>query len=80
MSPVCLELIRRPDPRMYVCNCNGLRQSCVAQAIEEGARDADSVYAAHGCRMKCGRCRPEICQMLQVVASLESAARDAIAA
>jgi bacterioferritin-associated ferredoxin len=41
---------------MFICNCNGLRESCVQQAVACGARSAGAVYKAHGCRPQCGKC------------------------
>lgn len=45
---------------MYVCNCNGLRWRDVEEALSQGIDAAEDVYAHHGCRMRCGRCLPEI--------------------
>ncbi|MEM7443520.1 MAG: (2Fe-2S)-binding protein [Pseudomonadota bacterium] len=45
---------------MYVCICNGLTDKRIKAAIENGARSADEVYRALGCRPQCGQCVDEI--------------------
>ncbi len=50
---------------MYVCNCNGLTKKDVCKAIENRPRDAMSVYRALDCEPKCGRCVPEVREMLE---------------
>ncbi|MCF4167476.1 (2Fe-2S)-binding protein [Zavarzinia compransoris] len=48
------------DRGMYVCNCNGLNERMVDQAIADGARSAAEVFREHECRPLCGRCVGEV--------------------
>jgi bacterioferritin-associated ferredoxin len=41
---------------MYVCNCNGITEKDVAQAIENGCADAEDIYEKCGSQPQCGRC------------------------
>ncbi|NBX74447.1 MAG: hypothetical protein EBQ89_09160 [Alphaproteobacteria bacterium] len=50
---------------MYVCNCNGLREHCVRQAIAAGAETPQQIYAHHGCQAQCGQCQPDMLAMLR---------------
>ncbi|KQS54338.1 ferredoxin [Brevundimonas sp. Leaf363] len=50
---------------MYVCNCNGLRQRDVAQAIQAGAQRPRDVFASNGCSAQCAKCVCEMRQMIQ---------------
>lgn len=45
---------------MYVCNCNGVTDCEVREAIAAGARCPRSVLAHHGAEPCCGRCLDEI--------------------
>jgi bacterioferritin-associated ferredoxin len=59
---------------MYVCNCNGLTQKQVREAIRDGRpRDAMCVYRYHQCEPQCGRCVPEIREMLREAREPEAA-------
>jgi bacterioferritin-associated ferredoxin len=53
------------DPVVYVCNCNGLRQRDVAQAIEAGACRPRDIFASHQCQAQCAKCVCEMRQMIQ---------------
>ncbi|WP_295169504.1 (2Fe-2S)-binding protein [uncultured Brevundimonas sp.] len=50
---------------MYVCNCNGLRQRDVAQAIEAGACRPRDIFARNQCQAQCAKCVCEMRQMIQ---------------
>ena len=50
---------------VYVCNCNGLRQRDVAQAIEAGACRPRDIFASHQCQAQCAKCVCEMRQMIQ---------------
>ncbi|HAF82151.1 MULTISPECIES: bacterioferritin-associated ferredoxin [Brevundimonas] len=50
---------------MYVCNCNGLRQRDVAQAIEAGAGRPRDIFERHQCQAQCAKCVCEMRQMIQ---------------
>ena len=60
-EPVATEFQR---PRVYVCNCNGLRQRDVAFAIEAGARRPRDIFERNGCAAQCARC---VCEMRQMI-------------
>jgi len=49
---------------MYICNCNGISLKSMTTAIEAGASTPAQVYAAHDCRPCCGKCRPEIQELI----------------
>jgi bacterioferritin-associated ferredoxin len=58
---------------MYVCNCNGLTKRQVRQAIENQPGDVMAVYRYHECQPQCGRCVPEIREMLDEARETEAA-------
>ena len=45
---------------MYICNCNGLTERQVEEAIAAGAKKWRDVHAFHGCSPQCGGCGVEI--------------------
>ena len=45
---------------MYVCLCNALTNTQVGRAVQDGARRPREVYAACGCRARCGGCTKTI--------------------
>ena len=45
---------------MYVCNCNGIRERDVRQAIEQGATRPAHVFRHAGCQAECAKC---VCDM-----------------
>jgi bacterioferritin-associated ferredoxin len=45
---------------MYVCNCNGIRERDVRQAIERGARRPADVFKLHEAAPQCAKC---VCDM-----------------
>lgn len=45
---------------MFVCICNAVNQSTIANAISQGHTTADSVYAACGVTPKCRKCSEHI--------------------
>ena len=49
---------------MYVCNCNGIRERQVRQAIAAGASRPADVLKAHACKAQCARC---VCEMRQMI-------------
>lgn len=50
---------------MYVCNCNGVTETEVEEAISAGARRPEDVLGHHGCDPCCGRCLPEIAETIE---------------
>ncbi|MCE9521872.1 MAG: (2Fe-2S)-binding protein [Alphaproteobacteria bacterium] len=50
---------------MYVCNCNGLTQRQVREAISKlRPQDPGSIYRYYDCKPQCGRCVSDVRQML----------------
>ncbi|MEQ9489939.1 MAG: (2Fe-2S)-binding protein [Alphaproteobacteria bacterium] len=41
---------------MFVCICNAVNHTTIANAINEGHSTADSVYSACGVQPKCRKC------------------------
>jgi bacterioferritin-associated ferredoxin len=50
---------------MYVCNCNALTERQVREAIARRPRDTAEVYRYYDCQPQCGRCVPEVREMLK---------------
>lgn len=49
---------------MYVCNCNGIRERDVRQAIAAGASRPAQIFKACDSRPQCARC---VCDMRQIL-------------
>ncbi|HJW34961.1 MAG TPA: (2Fe-2S)-binding protein [Holophagaceae bacterium] len=49
---------------MYVCICNALTEKMVQRVISEGAETPDQVFRACGSQRECGRCVPQMEQMI----------------
>jgi len=49
---------------LYICNCNGIRERDVHQAIEKGATRPAHVFRHAGCRAECAKC---ICDMRAMI-------------
>ncbi len=49
---------------MYVCNCNGITEREVRIAVQSGAKCWREVHAHNGCEPCCGRCEPEIAEVI----------------
>lgn len=45
---------------MYLCICNALRSTDVAEAADNGAEEVEAVHAFHGTQPQCGKCRDGI--------------------
>ncbi len=58
---------------MYVCNCNGLTKKQVREAIKNRPRDVEAVYRYYECQPQCGRCVPDIREMLDEARETEAA-------
>jgi bacterioferritin-associated ferredoxin len=50
---------------MFVCIYNGLTDSQVKTAIDQGARSVAAVYKALGASPECGKCTKYVHEMLQ---------------
>ncbi|WP_306251897.1 bacterioferritin-associated ferredoxin [Parvularcula sp. IMCC14364] len=57
---------------MIICVCRRLNTKKVETAIKAGATTPACVLAHHGTRFNCGKCRPEICNMLSKTSIPES--------
>ncbi len=45
---------------MYLCNCNGLTEREVHEALATGCRSAAQVYRCLGVKPQCGRCVQDV--------------------
>ena len=50
---------------MYVCNCKGLRESQVREAVGNGATMVARVFKACGTQPQCARCATRIAQVIR---------------
>ena len=57
---------------MFVCICNALREKELAAAAGGGARTVADVFRRCGRRPQCGKCLPDIAQMIEDARTLES--------
>jgi bacterioferritin-associated ferredoxin len=49
---------------MIVCICNAISQRRIDRVIADGANSVEAVFDACGSTPCCGKCRPEIADML----------------
>lgn len=54
---------------MYVCLCNALSDLQIGQAVRDGARRPREIYAACGCRARCGACTKTLLGAIRDAAS-----------
>ncbi len=52
------------DAFMYVCICNALKDKQLASA-SQGARTVAEVFRRCGRRPQCGKCLPDVAQMIE---------------
>jgi bacterioferritin-associated ferredoxin len=57
---------------LYVCNCNGIREREVRQAIAAGARRPAEIFKSQQCRPQCARC---VCDMREMIEASHQALR-----
>ncbi len=57
---------------MYVCNCNGIRERDVLQAIEAGAERAAEVFRHCQSAPQCAKC---VCDVQRMIRSSDEALR-----
>lgn len=50
---------------LYVCNCNGIRERDVLEAIEAGACRPSEVFRSAECRPQCARCVCDVQDMIK---------------
>lgn len=55
---------------MYVCICNALTDSQIAEARRKGARTVREAYAALGVEINCGQCK---CMAQEIINEAEPA-------
>jgi len=55
---------KRAAGRMYVCICNALKDRELAKA-SNGARTVSEVFKTCGKRPKCGKCLPDVAEMIE---------------
>lgn len=49
---------------MYICICNGITDTKIREAIRNGAKTSDEVYAACGVEPVCGTCADMMIEMI----------------
>ena len=59
---------------MYVCICNALRDREIASAARDDARSVAEVFRRCGRRPQCGKCLPDVAQMIEEARLLENGA------
>jgi len=59
---------------MYVCICNALRDKDLAEAARADARSVADVFRRCGRRPQCGKCLPDVAQMIEDARRLEAGA------
>lgn len=52
---------------MYICICNGHRESDIRNAAREGLRTAPEIYRRLGKPVRCGRCLEVASQVIEEV-------------
>jgi len=52
---------------MYVCLCNGVTDTDIHAAVDNGATTLDAVVLATSAGSRCGTCRSEIAQMVEAI-------------
>ncbi|MFY0656219.1 MAG: hypothetical protein JXR12_05645 [Neptunomonas phycophila] len=50
---------------MFVCNCNGLTETQIIEAIDAGVDDSVKTLEYHGCVPRCCGCLNRICRMIE---------------
>jgi len=60
---------------MYVCICNALRDKELAAAAGGDARTVAEVFRRCGRRPQCGKCLPDVAQMIEDARALETGAQ-----
>lgn len=59
---------------MYVCICNALREKEIEAAAGDNVATVAEVFSRCGTRPRCGKCVPDVAQMIENVSNLESGA------
>ncbi len=61
-----------PATTMYVCLCNGLTDSDIRRASDQGHRTVASAYRSLGAEVCCGRCVPMARELINKQARLSA--------
>lgn len=59
------------DVAMYVCICNALKDRELADAARNDARSVADVFRRCGRRPQCGKCLPDVAQMIEDARTME---------
>lgn len=51
--------------RLFVCNCNAIREGDVEKVLDRGVTGWRDVHAAMGCAPQCGCCEFELTEMIE---------------
>jgi bacterioferritin-associated ferredoxin len=51
---------------MNLCHCNSLSEAEIREAIADGARTVEAVFARWRCGQLCGACRSTLLKMLAI--------------
>lgn len=57
---------------MYICICNALKDKELAAAAGDDARTVADVFRRCGSRPQCGKCLPDVAQMIEDARTLEN--------
>jgi bacterioferritin-associated ferredoxin len=57
---------------LYVCICNALRDRDLAEAAGPDTRSVADVFRRCGRRPQCGKCLPDVAQMIEDARSAEA--------
>jgi bacterioferritin-associated ferredoxin len=57
---------------MYICNCNGLNEQTVYEAIEKGAQKPAHIFKSHNCKPQCAKC---VCEINEIIATTSQSLR-----
>jgi bacterioferritin-associated ferredoxin len=60
------------EPVVYVCNCNGIRERDVRQAIDQGADRPSAVFRHCLSRPQCAKC---VCDVRRMIDSYRALAK-----
>lgn len=59
---------------MYVCICNALREKEIKAAAGDNVATVAEVFNRCGTRPRCGKCVPDVAQMIENASNMESGA------
>jgi bacterioferritin-associated ferredoxin len=55
---------------MYVCLCNGVTDRAVRAQAEHECKTVSAIYRSLGIKPKCGKCVPQMVQLMRQVVEL----------